>query len=77
MSMTEKTKDFLHAVVITIAAVLCVAMLIPGTIYIATINAAAPIFTVIWGLITLLGSAVFCWGAYVCWDEYKLHHKKK
>ena len=77
MIMTEKTKDFLHAITITIAAIICIAMAIPGTIYVAIINTAMPFLTFIWGLITVLGAALFSWGAYTCWKEYRLHHKNK
>lgn len=75
--MTEKTKDFLHATAVTVAAIICIAMAIPGTIYVATINAAMPFLTFIWGLITVLGAALFSWGAYTCWKEYRYHHKNK
>lgn len=74
--MTEKTKDLLHAIIITIAAIICIAMAIPGTIYVAIINTAMPLLTFIWGLITVLGAALFSWASYICWKEYRLHHKK-
>lgn len=75
--MTEKTKDLIRSIVVTLAAIVCVIMLIPGTIYIGIMNSAAPMLTVVWGLICLFGSIVFGWGAYTCWKEYKIHYKNK
>lgn len=45
--MTQKTKDLLHAIVVTITAVLCMIGLIPGTIYLAIMNKAFVMGTVI------------------------------
>ena len=75
--MTQKTKELLHAIVITITAIICLLMLIPGTIYLIGMNTAAPILTVCWGLISLLGSVLFGWGAYTCWKEFKYWHIDK
>jgi hypothetical protein len=49
--MTQKTKDLLHAIAVTIAAVICITGLIPGTIYLAIMNKAFVMGTVIWALI--------------------------
>ena len=76
MIMTEKTKDFLHAIVITIAFIICLGMAIPGTIYMAIINKYI-LGTVMWALITIGGSCIFGYGTYVCWDEYKKRYKNK
>lgn len=73
-NMTQKIKDLLHAISITIAFIICFLGLVPGTIYIATMNSVS-ILTIIWGLIWALGTAIFGYGAYICWKEYKIHHK--
>lgn len=75
--MTQKTKDLLHAIAVTIAAVICVAGLIPGTIYLAIMNKAFVMGTVIWALIWGLGSFIFGWGALDCWREFKYWHLDK
>lgn len=76
MIMSEKTKDLIHAIAITIAFVICVAMATAGTVYLALMNKFV-LGTVIWALITISGSLVFGYGTVICWKEWKLHYKNK
>lgn len=80
MIMTQKIKDLLHAIVITIFAIICAVCLIGGGIYLfaTTSGTTISIFTsIIWMLIWAGGATLFSWGAYTCWKEYRLHHKNK
>ena len=80
MIMTQKIKDLLHAIVITIFAILCGACLIGGGIYLfaTTSGAAISIFaSIMWMVTWAIGAVLFGWGAYTCWKEWVYWHKKK
>lgn len=72
--MTQKVKDLLHSIVITISAIIAVIATVVGAVYLAITSSgtAASIFaSVVWCLIFAGASALFIWGAYTCWKEWK------
>ena len=80
MIMTQKTKDLLHAIIITIFEIICIVCFGGGLAYLIATSSgtlASISATVAWGVIFLLGATVFGWGTYVCWDEWFYHYKKK
>lgn len=77
--MTQKVKGLLHAIVVTIFAVICAVCLIGGGVYLfaTTSGTSISIFaSIIWMLIWAGAAVLFGWGAYICWKEWVYWHKK-
>lgn len=78
--MTQKFKDLLHAIVITLFALLCLTCFVGGTIYlIATCSGSvASIFgSILWSLMWAGGSALFGWASVSIWKEWFYWYKNK
>lgn len=78
--MTQKIKDLLHAIMITIFAIICLTCCIGGTVYLIATSSgtiASVLASAFWSLIWLLGSALFTWGAVTGWKEWIHWYKNK
>ena len=80
MIMSQKTKDLLHAIFITLFEVICVFCFIVGTIYLICTCSGTVISilaSILWSVMWALGSCLFGWGTYICWKDWKYWYKDK